>query len=179
MKNRTRNALTGMALGLLFCTGCAMDGHGINDPNDDPVPATTQLPGQLFSPNRVSIIPLTKFVKSEKPAELDFIRVYAELQDDYQSQIKSPGTFRFELHNRALRSVDPTGKRIDIWEIELIDLKENNRYWREFLRTYEFKLKLRHILQGHFILQVTFTTPEGKRLTSYKTIHLGTKPQAG
>jgi len=110
-----------------------MDGHHTNDPNDDPVPTTTQPRGQLFSPNQVSIIPLTRFVKSEKPAELDFIRVYVELQDDFHSQIKSPGTFRFELYNRALRSVDPMGKRIEIWkDITLTNLNENNRYWREF-----------------------------------------------
>jgi hypothetical protein len=178
MKNPTRNALIGIALGLLFCTGCAMDGHPANDPNNEPGPTTTQLPGQLFSPNKVSIIPLTQFVKSEKPAELDFIRVYVELLDDFHSQIKSPGTFRFELYNRALRSVDPLGKRIEIWkDITLTNLNENNRFWREFLRTYEFRLDLPHILQGHFILQVTFTTPEGKRLTSNKTIYLGTKPK--
>ncbi len=157
-----------------------MDGHHTNDPNDDPVPTTTQPRGQLFSPNQVSIIPLTRFVKSEKPAELDFIRVYVELQDDFHSQIKSPGTFRFELYNRALRSVDPMGKRIEIWkDITLTNLNENNRYWREFLRTYEFRLDLQRILQGHFILQATFTTPEGKRLTSYKTIHLGPETKQG
>ena len=176
MKNSTHKALAGIIFGLILCTGCAMDSPGTQEPNH-PVGRTLQMPTRLFAPNKVNIIPLTRFVKSKKPAELDYIRVYAELLDDYQSQIKSPGTFRFELYNRALRSVDPMGTRIEIWkDIALNDLKQNNRYWREFLRTYEFRLDLQHVLQGHFILQVTFSTPEGKRLTSHKTIHLGTMP---
>lgn len=152
-----------------------MDGPGGREPND-PAPEARQMPTLLFVPTKVNIIPLTQFVKSKKPAELDYIRVYVELLDEYQSQVKAPGTFRFELYNRALRSVEPMGKRIDMWEKTLTDLRRNNRYWREFLRTYEFRLELQHILQGYFILEVTFFTPEGKRLTSYKTIHLGAKP---
>jgi hypothetical protein len=175
MENSTHKALTGVTLGLLLWIGCAMDGPGSEKPSD-PVDQTRRLPTPLFAPNEVHIIPLTRFVESKKPAELDHIRVYTELLDEYQSQIKSPGIFRFELHNRALRSVNPTGKRIDIWEISLTDLEDNNQCWREFLRAYEFRLKLRHILQGQFILQVTFSTPEGKRLRSRKTIYLGTKP---
>ncbi len=176
MKDSTRKALTGITLGLLLCTGCAMDSPDGQEPNN-PVERSPQMPTRLFAPNQVNIIPLTRFVKSKKPAELDYIRVYAELLDDYQSQIKSPGTFRFELYNRALRSVDPMGTRIEIWkDIALTDLKQNDRYWREFLRTYEFRLNLQHVLQGHFILQVTFSTLEGKRLTSHKTIFLGTNP---
>ena len=106
-----------------------------------------------------------------------FIHVYVELLDDFQSQIKSPGTFRFELYNKALRSVNPLGKHIETWaDINLTNLDDNNEKWQEFLRTYEFRLDLQHILQNHFILQVTFTTPEGKRLTSHETIYLGTKP---
>jgi len=164
-----------MTLGLLLCTGCAMDGPGSREPND-PVGRKLQIPTQLFTPNQVNIIPLTQFVKSKKPAELDYIRVYVELLDDYQSQIKSPGTFRFELYNRALRSVDHLGKRVEIWkDITLTDLAQNNGHWRQFMLAYEFRLDLRHILQGHFILQVTFSTPEGKRLTSDKVIYLGTR----
>ena len=153
-----------------------MDGLNTSDPNT-PVARTSQFATQRFAPNRVNIIPLTHFVKSQESAELDFIRVYVELLDDFQSQIKSPGTFRFELYNRALRSVEPLGKRIEIWpDITLTNLNQNNQYWQEFLRAYEFRLDLQHILQNHFILQITFTTPEGKRLTSHKTIYLGTKP---
>ena len=153
-----------------------MDGQSSHEPND-PVPPTNQVSTRLFAPNQVNIIPLTRFVKSKKPAELDYIRVYVELLDEYQSQIKSPGTFRFELYNRDLYSVDPMGKRIDSWpDITLTNLNQNTRFWREFLRTYEFRLTLKHILQGQFILQVTFSTPEGKRLTSHKMIYLGTEP---
>jgi hypothetical protein len=163
-----------MTLGLLLCTGCAMDGPGGQEPND-PTPQAHQMPTRLFVPDQVNIIPLTQFVKSKKPAELDYIRVYVELLDEYKSQIKSPGKFRFELYNLALRSVEPKGKRIDMWDKTLTNLKQNNRYWREFLRTYEFRLELQHILQGYFILEVTFITPEGRRLMTHKQIYLGTK----
>lgn len=175
MKNSTHKALAGITLGLLLCTGCAMDGQSSHEPND-PVGLTQQIPTRLFAPDQVNIIPLTRFVKSKKPAELDYIRVYVELLDEYKSQIKSPGTFRFELYNLALRSVEPMGKRIDMWDKTLTNLEQNNDYWQEFLRTYEFRLKLKHILQGYFILEVTFRTPEGRRLTTHEQIYLGTKP---
>lgn len=165
--------VTWMLLGLCLC-GCTMNGHGTNDPNlvnDDPA---YQLPTPIFSPNQVNILPLTQFVKSEKSAELDYVRVYVELLDDFQSPIKAPGIFRFELSERALRTVNPIGKNIQMWpDIDLTKLDNNNKYWRDFLRTYEFRLDLQHILQGHFILEVTFFTPEGKRLKSHKTISLG------
>ena len=133
MKILIRNHLSAWLLGLLLYSGCAMDGHSESDPNG-PMTQTSQIPTQTFAPNRVNIIPLTHFVKSEKAAELDFIRVYVELLDDFQSRIKSPGTFRFELYNRALRSVDPLGERIEIWkDIKLTNLDQNNDYWQEFL----------------------------------------------
>jgi hypothetical protein len=175
MKNGIHKAVTGMVLGWLLWTGCALDGQPENDPNG-PVEQKNQGLTKLFTPNQVNIIPLTQFVNATKPAELDFIRVYVELLDDYQSQVKALGIFRFELYNKATRSIEPMGKRIEIWrDIPLNNPNQNNQYWREYLRTYEFRLPLQHILQGHFILQCTFTTPEGKRLTSHKSIYLGTK----
>lgn len=151
-----------------------MDGPGTGDPND-PTQQTRETPTQFFAPNRVNIIPLTTFVKSKNSAELDYIRVYVELLDDYSSQTKSTGVFQFELSNKALRSVNRIGRRIEMWDKDVTKLEENNKYWREFLRAYEFRLEMRHILQGYFILEVTFFTPDGKRITSHKDIYLGTK----
>jgi hypothetical protein len=66
------------------------------------------------------------------------------------------------------RSSQPKGKRIFIWpDIDLTEVAMNNGRWRDFLRAYEFEMDLnfRPAPDNTFVLEVTFTTPAGKRLS--------------
>ncbi len=120
-----------------------------------------------YTPVKVDILPLTELVGGSEEAKASAIKVYVSLLDTFDCQTKSPGVFRFELYKKVERSAEPKGKRITIWpDIDLMDPPENNKYWRDFLRAYEFILDFEPTGRPSYILQVTCLCPEGKRLSA-------------
>jgi len=74
-----------------------------------------------YASGRIDILPLTEFVDIGGARQAE-INLYISLLDSFGSQIKSPGVFRFELYERVLRSAEPKGKRVAIWQdIDLTD----------------------------------------------------------
>ena len=63
-----------------------------------------------------------------------------------------------DLETRALVQFGP--------DIDLTDIVENNHYWRDFLRAYEFSLPVEFDNNQSYILQVTCICPNGKRLST-------------
>ncbi len=117
-----------------------------------------------YMPARIDILPLTR---TGNVGEMPAIKVYVSLLDEFDCQIKAPTVFRFELYEYVQRSAEPKGRRISIWpDIDLTQPTENNRYWRDFLRAYEFTLEFESIPNQSFILQVTSLCPGGKRLSA-------------
>lgn len=117
-----------------------------------------------YAPIKTDIMPLTEFVHGND-TEQAHIDIYISLIDSFDSQIKSPGVFRFELYEYAPRSAELKGKRVKLWpDYELSDTITNNQYWRDFLRAYEFDLPFDAPFTQNYILQVTFLCPGGKRL---------------
>ena len=121
-----------------------------------------------FAPAKINIMPLTEFI-SPGDARQANINLYVSLLDSFGSQIKSPCVFRFELYQKVQRSSEPKGRRVIIWpDIDLTDLVENDEYWRDFLRAYEFNLPFELRLgrtNQSYILQVTSLCPTGRRLS--------------
>jgi hypothetical protein len=118
-----------------------------------------------FAPDDINIMPLTEFINTDNIRQIS-IKPYVSLLDSFGSQIKSPGVFRFELYQRAVRSAEPKGKRVVIWQdIDLTEPAINNEYWRDFLRAYEFDLPFELDVNQSYILQVTCLCPNGRRLT--------------
>lgn len=119
-----------------------------------------------YFPVKVEIIPLTGFVNPVGEESVREINVYVSLLDSFGCQIKSPGVFRFEIYEHVQRSSEPKGKRIAIRPaIDLTDAVQNDKYWRDFLRAYYFNLPFKPNDSRSYILQVTFLSPAGKRLT--------------
>ena len=127
-----------------------------------------------YAPVKIDITPLTGFVNlsdaeetsegSRKPEPQ--INLYVGLLDSFGSQKKSPGVFRFEMYEYVQRSAEPKGERVAIWpDLDLTNAVENNRYWRDFLRAYQFNLPFEPTSNQSYILQVTFLCPTGKRLS--------------
>ncbi len=103
------------------------------------------IPGEIqdFTVQRVRISPLSDFVASRQNAAQTQIKTYVELLDRYDSPLKKPGVFRFELYEYVPMVVNPRGKRLVIWpDIDLTGPAENNQHWKEFVRSYEFYLPL-------------------------------------
>jgi hypothetical protein len=118
-----------------------------------------------YAPVKIDIMPLTKFVGVGEDEETSTINVYVSLLDSFGCQGKSPGVFRFELYDHVERSADKKGRRIIIWQdIDLTNVVENNNYWRDFLRAYEFNLDFEPQNNRSYVLQVTCLCPSGKRL---------------
>jgi hypothetical protein len=118
-----------------------------------------------FAPDSINIMPLTEFINTDNIRQIS-IKPYVSLLDSFGSQIKSPGIFRFELYQRALRSAKPKGKRVEIWEdIDLTEPAINHEYWRGFLMAYEFDLPFELDVNQSYILQVTCLCPNGRRLS--------------
>ena len=119
-----------------------------------------------FAPDKISIIPLTEFINTDNVRQIS-IKPYVSLIDSFGSEIISPGIFRFELYQRALRSAERKGKRVEIWEdIDLTEPAVNHEYWRNFLRAYEFDLPFELDVNQSYILQVTCQCPNGRRLSA-------------
>lgn len=124
-----------------------------------------------YSPVEIDILPLTEFV-NVGDAQQSQINLYVSLLDSFGSEIKSPCVFRFELYEKVQRSAEPKGRRIVIWpDIDLTEPVENNRYWRNFLRAYEFNLPFGPASNQSCIIEVTCLCPAGKRLVSDFTLN--------
>lgn len=152
-------------IGLLCVAGCS---------NSSPRPELASQPAQSsmrityagFTPAKVSILPLTRLVSSSTQSTESYIQAYVTLADEFGAQLKYPGTFRFELYEKVQRSAEPKGQRKKIWpDLDLRGSKQNNKYWQDFLRAYEFHLEFAPDSSQKYILQVTFLGSEGKRLS--------------
>jgi hypothetical protein len=120
-----------------------------------------------YSPEKMDIMPLTEFVGVGDAEGTLRLNVYVSLLDWSGCQVKGPAIFRFELYEKVPRSGQQKGGRAIIWpDIDLTDRSENNRYWRDFLRAYEFNLDFGRRTGESYILQVTCLCPNGRRLSA-------------
>ena len=120
-----------------------------------------------YAPVKIEIVPLTEIVYADDAEEESKIVAYVSLLDSFGSQVKMPGVFRFELYERVARSAEPKGRRIIFWpDTDLSEATENNKYWRDFLRAYEFVFTLKTQINQCYILQATYLSPNGKRLSA-------------
>ncbi len=118
-----------------------------------------------FTPVAVSILPLTELSQPEGD-QGRHLSVYVSLLDTFNSQIKAPGTFRIELYDYVQRSAEPKGPRIKMWsDLDLTAPAENQRYWRDFLRAYEFVVPTDISPEKAYVLEVTCLIPSGRRLS--------------
>jgi hypothetical protein len=132
-----------------------------------------------FAPAKVNILPLSEISNpaarpgapksgAEPETTLD---VYITLLDAFGSQVKAPGVLRFELYEYVTRSAEPKGQRITLWpDFDLTGPVENNKYWRDFLRAYEFELDIRADPTKTYILEATCLCPDGRRLSGDYTL---------
>ncbi len=150
---------------LLIYTGCEPAKVDIKSPTRiDKTPDAQDYSG--YMPAKVDIMPLTEFILAPHAQGSSKLKVYISLLDSFNCQMKSPGVFRFELYEGVLRSAEPKGKRIILWpDIDLTDADKNNQYWKDFLRAYEFNLDFEPKAQQNYILQATFLSPAGRRLS--------------
>ena len=149
---------------IVFYAGCSTQ-----PPGADSSPAQFQdsTSCSRFGPARIDVLPITSIAPASADDRDATINAYVCLIDAFDSQIKAPVIFRFELFQRLQRSADPKGKRLIVWpDIDLTDPAINSNLWQDFLRAYLFSLPLQKSSAENCILQVTVICPSGKRLTA-------------
>jgi hypothetical protein len=150
----------------LFLTGIACESVPIVSiaPSEEKVNASIYA---RYAPVKMDIMPLTEFVEPNGVEGRTKIKAYVSLSDMFGCQMKSPCVFRFELYEHIKRSGEPKGKRLIIWpDINLNNVTENNKYWRDFLRAYEFNFDFEPQKNQSYILQATCLCPNGRRLSA-------------
>lgn len=159
---KTAQVAISVVVTLLISAGCESEGLSQSEPvvgGGDVLSA--------YAASKIRIVGLSEITDALDDERTSRVKVYVDLLDSFGNRIKSPGVFRFELYEFMPRSSEPKGKRIFIREdIDLTDATRNNSYWRDFLRTYQFDLDLNFKVKANatLMLEVTFTTPTGKRL---------------
>lgn len=162
MNTAETKAIILVCLFLLSNCGCDSVGPspGIAGRGADSVPLQ-------YAPVEIDILPLTCFDSAGDAESFSKIKIYVGLGDRFGSLMKAPGVFRFELYEYVERSARPRGRRIAIWpDVDLTESAENNEYWRDFLRVYQFELDFETQANNRYILQVTFINHAGGRLWS-------------
>jgi hypothetical protein len=127
----------------------------------------------VFLPERIRMIGLTEIVPDAGLGGEAVLSIYVDIFDAWDSHIKAPARFRFELYEFVPRSSDSRGNRLEIWpDIDLTDPAVNNSYWHDYLRSYIFNLRMnfRPAPDTTYILEATCTTAQGKRLSSKRQI---------
>ena len=160
-----------LTAGLVFCACLGGCSPSPSAQTAGPVPAPLTDSLLVFAPARITIAPWTEIRNEQNQAGTLHIHTFVRLTDAYGSDIKAPGTLRFELYERLPRSVEARGKRLVLWpDYDLNGAQQNNVYWRDFLRAYEFNLDLEPANGGPYILEATFIPPEGRRLTAQHSL---------
>jgi hypothetical protein len=146
---------------LVFYAGCDGSDKG-------PIfPISFNQPDSRFGPAKIDILPISSLTQTQDSSHNTTVNAYVSMLDAFDSQIKAPATFRFELFQYVQRSSDPKGKRLNIWpDIDLTDPGVNNSHWQDFLRAYQFSLPLKQRPGEACVLRVTCLSHSGKRLSA-------------
>ncbi|MGB7582062.1 MAG: hypothetical protein WBL85_06410 [Sedimentisphaerales bacterium] len=151
-------------LAIAFYAGCSTQPPGADS---SPALFHDSTPCSHFGPARIDVLPITSIAPASAAGRDATINAYVCLIDTFDSQIKAPVIFRFELFQRLQRSADPKGKRLIVWpDIDLTDPAVNSNLWQDFLRAYLFSLPLQKTSAENCILHVTVICPSGKRLSA-------------
>jgi hypothetical protein len=148
---------------LIFAVGCEPAANSADMQTADP---NSPLFCETYLPVRVKTLPLSRIVRF--PDGSGRVNAFVDLRDGFESRVKAPAQFRFELYEYVPRSVRQEGKRLKLWkQIDLRDNKTNTAYWRGHLRSYEFLLDIGAGLQAErkYVLEATVTTVRGVRLS--------------
>ena len=141
--------------------------QSVAPPVEDAAKTTPPAGGPAFAPVKIGILPLTELSGPSGANPEARLSIFVSLLDAFGSQIKAPGVLRFELYEYVPRSAQAKGQRLTLWpEVDLTGPVQNNRYWRDFLRAYEFVLDARASRDRTYILEVTCTCPDVRRLSA-------------
>lgn len=113
-------------------------------------------------PVRMRVYPSSGFKRERRRPILE---VRVELFDDVGDSVKGVGVWRFELYART-RGRHSSGPLLYTWDVPMMTIEQNRRFYDPITRTFEFRLKLddESTARQATVLHVIFTGPDGKIL---------------
>jgi len=123
---------------------------------------------RLYGPQRIEILPFTKFRSFDSDEIPDGLEVALRPLDDMGDPVKVYGTFMFELSQYRQASGNHAGPRLESWTQPILTAADQKRFWDRVTSTYTFQLAWEGgefpAVGKKYLLQVTFQSPGGKRL---------------
>jgi len=115
------------------------------------------------------IYPGSRFIADNKHISLE---VRIELLDEMQDSIKGAGRFHLQLTNKQSKGLTAAQMRLYAWDVPLLTLAQQQRFYDRVTRTYLFRLKMDEQLlpPQDTVLKVTFTQAGGNSLTAQTQI---------
>lgn len=123
---------------------------------------------KLYGPQKIEILPFTKFRSFDKDSIPDGMEVALRPVDEMGDPIKVFGTFIFELSQYRNASGNRAGERLESWTQQILSTDDQKRFWDRMTSTYTFQLAWEGgefpTLGKKYWLAVSFQGPGGKRL---------------
>lgn len=124
----------------------------------------------LLMPARIEIVkPFTRVKSFDDDNTPDGIELFLKAVNPLGNPgLMIAGTIRVELFEFVQASADHTGQRLEHWNIELTNEKQQKTHWNQLTQMYEFRLGIdpEKIPQAdEYVVVVTYTTPLGEYLT--------------
>jgi len=135
----------------------------------------------LLLPSKIRIEPFTRVTLDPRGSAPRDLHVYVRAEDQFGDPIKVAGSFNCELYTFKQASADPKGQRVELWRIDVLDKKDQRRYWDHTAQMYEFRLQIGQLFgeegtapldQGQAVLLLTYNTPWGEHLEAEYILEL-------
>jgi hypothetical protein len=135
----------------------------------------------LLFPSRIRIEPFTRVTLDPSGGAPSDLHVYVRAEDQFGDPIKVAGTFNCELYTFKQASADPKGRRVELWRIDVLNEKDQRRYWDHTAQMYEFRLQIGQLFgqegapsvgNGKAVLLLTYNAPWGEHLESEYILEL-------
>lgn len=104
-----------------------------------------------------------------------FVETRVELLDEMEDSTKGIGEFHFELLNQGESDEGAAGLRLYAWDVLIMTLNDQKRYYERTTRSYMFKLKIDAgaAPRRDKTLRLIYTPPGGKPVTAETVLPAG------
>jgi len=124
----------------------------------------------LLMPGRIEIVePFTSVKSFDEDSTPDGIELFLKAVNPLDNPgLMIAGAVRVELFEFIKASADQKGTRLEHWNVELTNEKQQKKYWNQLTQMYEFRLGIdpAKVPQAdEYVIVVTYTTPLGEYLT--------------
>jgi hypothetical protein len=124
----------------------------------------------LLMPSRIEIVePFTHVKSFDNNSTPDGIELLLQAVNALDNPgLMIAGHVRVELFEFLAASGDRKGRRLEHWNVELADARQQQRYWNTLTQMYEFRLGIdttKIPAAEQYVLHVTYNSPLGERLT--------------